>query len=174
MAPARSIRSPEELYAHAIAIEREAAERYSEFAERMSGLGNDAAARVFSTLAGFEAEHLETLKRRTDGIAVPELWPAEYKWLDTGAPETAAHDLVFRLITPYQALAIALDAEKRAQQFFEYVFRTSCDPALHALAQEMAAEESEHIAIVSEELARTPDPTVNWNSPYGEEATVAG
>lgn len=169
MTMAQSIDSPNELYAHAIGIEREAAERYIEFAERMSDAGNDGAAAIFAKLAGFEAEHLETLKRRTDGIGVPVLSPAEYKWLDTGAPETMAHDLIFRLLTPWQALGIALDAERRAQTFFEHVLRTASDPALRALAQEMAAEETEHIAMVENELARTPNPAVDWNSPYGDE-----
>ena len=61
------------LYAHAIAIEREAVARYSEFAERMSDLGNDAAAEVFATLARMECEHLEELNKRTAGLALPAL-----------------------------------------------------------------------------------------------------
>ena len=67
-----AIRSANELYAHAIVIEREAAERYSELAVRMADLGNEAVAELFGRLAGFEAEHLETLLRRTDGVEVPD------------------------------------------------------------------------------------------------------
>ena len=98
------IHSAAELYAHAIAIEREAAERYSEFAERMADLGNDALAELFDRLAGFEAEHLETLLRRTDGVELPAPVAGAYKWLDAGAPETAARELIFRLMTPRHAL----------------------------------------------------------------------
>jgi len=61
------------LYAHAIAIEREAAERYTEFSERMEDLGNAGAAEVFARLAGLEAEHLDALLQRTEGIALPRL-----------------------------------------------------------------------------------------------------
>lgn len=152
------IGSPAELYAHAIAIEREAAERYAELAERMADLGNDAAAEVFGTLAALEAEHLATLLRRTEGVAVPALSGQEYRWLDAGAPETAARELVFRLLTPHQALAVALEAEKRAQAFFEQVMLRAQDPGLRALAREMAAEEQDHIAMVERLLARTPQP----------------
>ena len=67
------IRTAAELYAHAIAIEREAAERYAELALRMADLGNQAVALLFWRLAKFEAEHLETLRNRTDGVALPEL-----------------------------------------------------------------------------------------------------
>jgi rubrerythrin len=158
----RAIQSAAELYAHAIAIEREAAERYSEFAERMADLGNDAVAELFDRLAGFEAEHLETLLRRTDGVALPIPAAGEYRWLDAAAPETAARELIFRLMTPRGALEIALGAEKRAQAFFEHVLTSAEDPALRAVAKEMAGEEQEHVHMVEQLLSQTADPNVDW------------
>jgi len=59
------IQSVAELYAHAIAIEREAAERYAELAGRMQDEGRDDLARVFNLLARLESEHLEALEART-------------------------------------------------------------------------------------------------------------
>ena len=156
------IQSAAELYAHAIAIEREAAERYSEFAERMSDLGNDAVAELFDRLASFEGEHLETLLRRTDGVALPIPAPGEYRWLDAAAPESAARELIFRLMTPRHALEIALAAERRAQAFFERVLTSAADPSLRALAKEMAGEEQEHVRLVERLLERTPDPNADW------------
>ncbi len=158
MAPDPAVSSAEELYAHAIALEREAAERYGEFARRMAQIGCNDVAEVFATLAGCETDHLDTLERRTTGVTLPALGPGEYRWLDAGAPETAAREFVTRQMTPRQALFIALQAEKRARDFFEHVQRAAAEPALRTLAQELAAEEREHIAIVERELARTPDP----------------
>ena len=132
-----TIRSAAELYAHAIAIEREAAERYAELAGRMSDEGRDELARVFDLLARLEAEHLAALEARTAGVALPAVPGGQYQWLEAGAPHTAARELVFRLMTPRLALAAALQAEKRAQAFFERVFMTCEDPALRALAREM-------------------------------------
>lgn len=162
----KPIRNAAELYAHAIAIEREAAERHTEFAQWMQDLGNEAVADVFATLAGFETEHLQALERRTEGVVLPALEPQQYRWLDAGAPETAARELVFRLMTPRHALAISLGAEKRAQAFFEHVLMTAGDPALRGLAREMAADESEHTALIEQLLERTPDPLVDWASVY--------
>ena len=155
------IDSPAELYAHAIAIEREAAERYGEFAERMQDEGREALADVFSLLARVEQEHLETLLARTEGVALPAIAEDRYKWLDSGAPETPARELFYRLMTPRHALAIALHAEQRAQAFFEHVYWTSSDPALRALAKEMAAEEREHVDMVSKMLGDTPEPSLD-------------
>jgi rubrerythrin len=162
------IRSPAELYAHAIAIEREAAERYAELAEHMADLGNDDVAELFRRLAVFEAEHLDTLVGRTAGVAVPDIAASGYAWLDAGAPETVARELVFRLLTPRAALEIALAAERRAQQFFADVKVTADDPALRALAQEMALEEQGHIAMVEQAIAITPDVRVDWTTVFGD------
>lgn len=164
----RPIRSCTELYAHAIAMEREAAARYAEFAQRMSDLGNSAAAEIFATLAVLEGEHLEALLRRTRGMDVPEVRSHEYRWLDAGPPETPARELVFRLLTPHQALNIALDAERRSEAFFEQVLITSGDPALRALAREMAADEGEHALMLERLLERTPDSTIDWASVYAQ------
>jgi rubrerythrin len=153
----RLIETPLELYAHAIAIEREAAQRYSELAERMADEGRDELARVFGMLAGLEAGHLDALERRTSGLPLPAIAAAQYQWLDAGAPETAAHELVFRLLTPHQALAIALQGEKRAAAFFERVFVAAGDPALRALAREMAAEEHEHVGLIERLLERNAE-----------------
>jgi rubrerythrin len=168
MVVAVPVSTPNELYAHAIAIEREAAERYAEFAQHMADEGNDEVAKLFRTLAVFEAEHLETLQARTRDVRVPEIEPGEYAWLDAGAPESAAHDLVFRLLTPHQALEIALEAERRAKLFFTEVKETATDPALRALAQEMAMEEQGHIAMVQLALERTPAGKVEWARVFGD------
>src|SRR5690242_16038906 len=154
----KAIQSAAELYAHAIAIEREAAQRYSELAERMDDEGREELARVFAELARMEAEHLDTLERRTEGLELPEVPQGDYRWLSHAAPETAPHDLVFRLMTPGTALAVALAAEHRAEAFFEHVCWSAPDPALRALAREMAAEERSHVALIGALMQATPAP----------------
>jgi rubrerythrin len=163
-----AIRTPPELYAHAIAIEREAAERYADLARHMDDLGNEEVAELFRRLAVFEAEHLDTLEARTAGLEVPAVAQGEYAWLDAAAPETVARELVYRLLTPRAALEIALDAERRAQRFFSEVKASAEDPALRALAQEMAMEEQGHVAMVEQALARTPAVGVDWSTVFGD------
>jgi rubrerythrin len=43
---------------------------------------------------------------------------------------------------------------------------TADDPALRGLAREMAADETEHIALIEQLLGRTPDAVVDWSSVY--------
>ena len=157
--------SAAELYAHAIAIEREAAARYAEFSERMDDLGNPAVAALFRLLARQEARHLEELERRSAGLALRAALPA-YAWLTDGPPETAARELVFRFMTQREALLIARAAEERAQAFFRHAACVAGEPGVRALAGEMAAEEAEHIVLIDSFLSRTPHAGVDWAALY--------
>jgi rubrerythrin len=162
----REIGSAEELLAHAIEIEREAAARYAELGERMKDLGNDVVAELFLRLANLEKEHEQQLRQRAAGLELPEIAPGEYAWLEQGAPETAAHDLVLQTLTPHAALKIALAAEVRAAAFFEAARKQIRDPKLAEMAAEMAAEEGVHIAWVKSAIRRTPDPTIDWGQVF--------
>ncbi|OFZ96396.1 MAG: hypothetical protein A3H35_05085 [Betaproteobacteria bacterium RIFCSPLOWO2_02_FULL_62_17] len=162
----KAFQGPAELYAHAIAIEHEASARYVELGQRMLDLGNEQVGELFLRLAKLEIEHEEQLLRRAAGLKLPQLAPGEYAWLDAAAPETAAHELVLRLITPNSALQIALAAERRAEEFFEAASTQVQDPSLAALAAEMAAEEREHMAWVEQVMARTPNSAIDWNQEF--------
>jgi rubrerythrin len=155
-----------ELYVHAIAIEREAKARYAEFAEHMAELDSHAVAALFRLLASEEDRHLQVLLRRTEGVKLPGL-DADHGWLREGAaPETAARELVFRLMTERDALRIALRAEKGARAFFEHAARVANDPAVRALAREMAAEEAGHMLLIERLLERTPARQVDWEAAF--------
>jgi rubrerythrin len=117
-----------ELYSHAIAVEREAALRYAELARRLMEQGSEQAARLFAEFAGTQAAHLAALQCQTAGTALADL-TSDHSWPD-GA----------------DAVARALQAERDAHAFFEQARRVSHDPAALAIAEEMADEESEHIA----------------------------
>ena len=107
------IESAAALYVHAIAIEREAAERYTEFAARMADQGNAQVAAIFGKLAGFEAGHLEALKRRTAGVALPDLQTLsnELEMLECTADERRPESRLscqIRLTADLQGLVVRL------------------------------------------------------------------
>jgi rubrerythrin len=142
-----------ELYVHAIAMEREAAERYAELAQRMDGEGNFAVAALFRLLATLEQKHLDGLGRESAGLRLPAL-TADYTWPDSEAPETTAREAAARGITQRHALEIALQGEKRARAFFEQAARVAPDPQARGMALEMAAEEAEHALLIQRMLER--------------------
>jgi len=146
------------LYAHALLIEHEAAERYREFAAHMAEHGNDTLAALFEQLAELEGEHAYHLAKKAAGMTLPNLAAGEHAWLDQEAPLPEAHDFVYRMLTPRVALEIALRAEERAKAFFEKVLAEARDAGIREVAQDMARDEQAHIAWVNEALARVPQP----------------
>jgi erythrin-vacuolar iron transport family protein len=154
----RRIGSVGVLYAHALLIEHEAAERYSEFAVHMAEHGNDSVAALFKQLAEFEAEHAFRLEKKTAGMTLPKLGAGEHAWIDQESPLPEAHAFVHRMLTPRLALEIALRAEERAKRFFERVLAEASDAGIREVAIDMARDEQAHIAWVTEALARVPQP----------------
>lgn len=161
MASAMPIGNLAECYANALAIEREAAARSMQFAEYLEDHGEQATADLFRKLARFEQQHVEELERRTRGMPLPALRPWEFSWLDDAPAEQVDHHFVFHLMTPHDALTIALGAEKRAQALYEQAISVSDDPEVKRLAQELAGEELEHIAWLEDGLKKVPRPLVS-------------
>ena len=172
MTQKRAIGSIAELYAHALAVEREAAARYAELAEFMSDHGNAPVAALFARLAQIEEEHAGAIVARARGLEVPALRTFEHTWFDAGPPETVAHEFVFRLMTPHDALKIALEAEQRARGYFEQVFANATDPDVKMLAAAMIQEEQQHIEWVERALATDPDPHLDWDELFAHRRTV--
>lgn len=165
MVTVRPINTVPRFYAHAIAIEREAAERYREFADHMKDLSRDAAV-LFEQLARDGFDRARELRDRTDAVRLPRLRPGAHAWLDKGSPLTAAHEWVFRLLSPRDALKVAMHAEQRAKRFFDHVVKTTGDEGVKALAGAFLKEEGEHIARMKRALLKLPNPVINWEKIY--------
>ena len=146
----------QELYAHALAMEREAAHRYAEFEEWFRDRDEPVLAGLCATLARAERRHLEQLREASARLDVPSIDAAGYRWLETGSPEPGARELFYRVAQPHHLLEIALQAETRALLFYEWVARTAAEPAVRSLAHEMAAEERLHVAWVRDALDYHP------------------
>jgi rubrerythrin len=146
------IATVEEFYAHALAIEREAAERYSEFAQHFEDRGEEALAGLCRNLAHLELEHYHDLLASCSSLTLPAIAAGDYRWLDEESPEAPARELVFRIATPHNLLEVALRAECRAREFFVRIARTAPLKAVRELAGVMAAEEMEHVAWVRQAL----------------------
>jgi rubrerythrin len=168
----RAIGSVAELYAHALAVEREAAARYAELAEFMSDHDNQPVAELFARLAQIEEEHAGAILARARSLDLPALKPFEHTWFDAGPPETVAHEFVFRLMTPHDALKVALEAEQRARAYFEQVFADATDPDVKMLAASMIQEEQQHIEWVERALATDPDPHIDWDKLFAHRRVV--
>jgi rubrerythrin len=158
----RPIRSVEEFYAHALAIEREASERYAEFEGYFRERGEDILAGLCANLSRMESEHFTQLSRSSHLLQLPVIAEGEHRWLEGEPPEAPAHELFHRVANPHQLLEIALRAECAALAFFEWSGRTTDDASVRSLAREMAAEEAKHIRWVRNALEYQPLSPADW------------
>jgi rubrerythrin len=117
-----------EVLVHAIAVEREAARRYRELARFLGERHQAEAAALFAELARQDERHLQRLEAKSASVALPEL-ASDHSWGAGAGP-----------------IASALQAEKDARAFFEQAGRVANEASARLLAEEMAAEENEHIA----------------------------
>lgn len=146
------VKTIEAFYAQALAIEREAAERYREFEAYFAPRGEAVLAAICGMLARMEAEHYAQLARAAEGLSLPEPDPA-YGWSAESPAESAPRKEFYRITSAEQLLEIALEGEIRAQRFFAWVAASATDPAVQAMAEEMAHEEARHIRWVTQALA---------------------
>jgi rubrerythrin len=146
VAPTEQIRSMPELMAVALAMESEAAERYSELAEYMRRTGNPQTARVLDDLAAEERSHAEMVDRLSHQRIgkMPDL--SDIRWTDW--PEVFLDEDVgrSRIVTPYRMLSIAVRNEERAFAFWSYVSAHADDRDVRREAEQMAHEELVHVA----------------------------
>lgn len=147
-------RNLQELYAHALILEREATKRFSELERYMRDAGMDHIAEEFESIGREEREQYELLAVGTAGRELPEISSWEYAAHFLG-PQA---DVVRSPKTTREALMLAISTERRTQNFYVDVAEHTEDDTMCAFAAEMAADESRHIARLERLLAREPDP----------------
>jgi rubrerythrin len=145
--------TPESFYAHALAIERDAVDRYREFAAYFAARREVVLSAICSMLERMESQHHAELLQACEGMALPEVEPAAYGWDRENPAEAGPPRQFYRIEDPQQVLEIALEGEIRAQRFFAWVAQTTSHPKVHELATAMAHEEARHIQWVTDAIA---------------------
>jgi rubrerythrin len=170
--PKGTLHSLDELFALADAMEREAASKYEELATAMDHQGRHDLAVVFANLAAAERGHVDSVARWSQSRVGKPPDPALVRWRapETFDAETTAEIKESRLITPYQALAMAVQNEERAFAFWSYMAAFAKDPELKAAAEEMAREELGHVAT----LRRERRGAYHREHPRGHDQATAG
>jgi rubrerythrin len=155
-------RTLEDFMAQALAMEREAVDRYGEFADAMEVHNNREVATMFRTMAGYEAKHAEQIMAEMGWKEDPKPPAGGFGWSGFEAPETVAIDEVHYLMQPWHALQLALAAEQRAETFFGELAKAATSDSVRRAALELQAEEREHVELVRAWIAKVPTPDSDW------------
>lgn len=146
-----------ELLAHAVELETESRERYLVLSQVMEVHHNGEVAVLFDQLARYSDLHLREVEVRAQGHSLPAIAPWDFKWNCPEGPEAPCMDDANYLMNRLQALELALHNEIRGRDFYQLVADRSPDPAVAALAREMAAEEQEHVDLLRQWITREAD-----------------
>jgi rubrerythrin len=135
-------------------IELEAYNRYCMFATQLGSTGGYDAGAFFATMAENEAKHGRELGARREAmfgntpaqVTLDDLFDVEAP--DMGAPR--------RGMSTVQAFEIGLAAEKKAYDFYDMALPGITDPEVRALFTELRDEETEHVEMLQEAMAKLP------------------
>ncbi len=154
--PAGDLRSLDELFALASAMEQEAATKYAELAAEMQHQNKFDLAAVFTQLAAAERDHVDSVTRWSQSCRGKAPDPALVRWEapETFDVESSAEIRTSRLMTPYRALSMAVRNEERAFAFWSYLAAFSEDAEIKKAAEAMAREELGHVSILRKERRR--------------------
>jgi rubrerythrin len=135
-------------------IEIEASKRYTLFAEQLGTRTADDAGAVFESMAVNENKHCEQLAERRFalfGDTPPKVKPDDI--FDVEAPDVGAPRWD---MSPLKAYQVALMAERKAHAFYDQALRWVTQPDVKALFEELREEESEHVQMLSDIMAKLP------------------
>ena len=145
-----------ELYAYAIAIERDAADALEKIENFVRDAGADHLAEELEKIVREEREQHELITLGTAGRELPQMSGWEYRWHYMGD----AVEKPSRPRNTREALSQALGVERRTQAFYIDVAENSLNESVRAFSAEMAADEQRHIVRLETLLAREPDPAL--------------
>jgi rubrerythrin len=153
--------SIEDFMAQAVAMEREAAQRYDELADAMEVHNNRDMAQMFRKMALVEEKHATQVMAEMGWTEVPKPTTAvPFEGFESA--EMVPMDEAHYLMQPWHALQLALVAEQRAERFFAHLASIADNDAVRKAALELQQEEREHVEVIEAWLKRTPRPEANW------------
>ncbi len=135
-------------------MEVEAHERYLMFASQLGRSGGYDPGTFFASMAANEAKHGKELNERRGALFGDT--PARVKLddlFDLEAPEMGS---TRRTMSTRQAFEVALAAEQKAHDFYEWALPSITDPEVRELFAELRDEELDHVRMLREAMAKLP------------------
>ena len=152
-----------QLLAHALALELEASERYADLADLMEAHNNYDVASLFKKMSGIEKLHVNHIQEMVHRHRIKSLPQVSYHWASPEGPETTDIIDLHYLMNPRQALKLAMYNEQRACDYYANIAANTQDEETRRLAQELSAEEAEHVGMVRVWMDKYPEPEADWD-----------
>ena len=151
-----------DVMAQALAMEREAVQRYDALADVMEVHHNREVEALFRKMAQIEAKHAAQIAAEMGWTDASDEPPSGRSPFAADGPESIPEDAVHYLMWPWHALQLALSAEQRAEAFFAGLAVTAPSAAVRQAARRLRDEEREHVALIRAWIEKTPQPGSDW------------
>ena len=137
------IQSPEHLLAQVYAMKCESEDRLQDLIDSLKQHNNSAAADVFSRTIELIKVSIKNIEQRTQGMQLPEIPPWEAQWHCEVQPDCLCIENAHYLMTPLQALELAIFNEKRLQEFFKEQIDNEINEEIRLIASEFLIQEKQ-------------------------------
>ncbi len=137
------IKSPEHLLAQVYAMKCESEDRLQDLIDSLKQHNNSAAADVFSRTIELIKVSIKNIEQRTQGMQLPEIPPWEAQWHCEEQPDCLCIENAHYLMTPLQALDLAIFNEKRLQEFFLQQIDEGITEEIRLIANELFVQEKQ-------------------------------
>lgn len=135
------IKTPEHLLAQVHAMKCESEDRLQDLIDSLTQHNNIDAANVFSHTIELIKLSLIDIEQRAKGMQLPEIPPWESQWHCDDQPDSACIDSVHYLMTPLQALNLAIFNENRLHEFFKQQANKGINEDVRLIANELLIQE---------------------------------
>jgi rubrerythrin len=144
-------------FAHSIELESEAGERYGELSDSMAAHHNEPVAKFFLDMALEASHHLAEVTTLAKDLALPELKAWEFDWPEAEPPETASYEALHYRMSLRQAISLALENERAAENYYRGVADNAGDEETARIAGQFADEELSHADQLEKLLRELPE-----------------
>lgn len=142
--------------AHAVKLEYEAMHMSERLAHIVELRGERDVEAFYREMAGNSRKHLQEALDRAGYAGVDDLPSDGYRWADGLFPECPRWSDVQDITDLDRAMALSLDAERRAMGFYRQMAVAARDPNVQDLAAAFAAEEVEHVEALERFMGLRP------------------
>lgn len=137
------IKSPEHLLAQVYAMKCESEDRLQNLIDSLKQHNNIAAADIFSRTIKLIQDSIKNIEHRAQGMQLPEIPPWESQWYCEEQPDCQCIENAHYLMTPLQALELAIFNEKRLQEFFKEQIDNEINEEIRFIANEFLIQEKQ-------------------------------
>lgn len=138
-----TIESPEHLFSQVYAMKCESEDRLQDLIDSLQQHNNSAAADIFSRTLELIQGSINNIEQRIQGMQLPEIPPWESQWHCEQQPDYLCIENAHYLMTPLQALELAIFNEKRLQDFFILQIDNGINEEVRLIADEFLVQEKQ-------------------------------